>query len=92
MDILTQYGPTQVARWAGCKPPSVMGWRKTAIPADRCPALERGTEGRFTCEQIRPDIAWVRIPDTSWPWHPDGRPCIDVARPVAAEGEQRAAA
>lgn len=50
-------------------------------PPDRCPAIERATDGRMTCEALRPDINWQRVPDPAWP-HPDGRPCIDVAAPA----------
>ena len=55
-----------------------------AIPSDRCPALERASEGKVTCEEMRPDVVWHRVPDAEWP-HPQGRPLIDVAaRQVAA--------
>jgi len=70
-------GPVAVARILGIKPPSVIGWRGIP-PADRCPALERALNARFTVEQMRPDVLWCRVPDPGWP-HPDGRPCIDVA-------------
>lgn len=83
--IQTLGGPAAVARMLGIKPPSVIGWNGR-IPADRCPDLERAIDGRFTCEQMRPDIRWQRVPDAEWP-HPEGRPCIDVAKPVAATAE-----
>lgn len=72
-------GPTAVARMTGVKVPTVIGWKR--IPAERCPAIERATGGRFACEQLRDDVVWVRVPDPAWP-HPQGRPCIDVAGPV----------
>lgn len=72
-------GPTAVARMLGIKPPSVIGW-KGQIPAERCPAIERATDGRVPCEQLRPDVCWQRVADPDWP-HPQGRPCIDVAAP-----------
>ena len=71
-------GPAVVARMLGCKPPSVVGWRKTGVPAARCPAIELAVAANVTAEEMRPDVHWVRVPDESWP-HPDGRPCIDVA-------------
>ena len=49
--------------------------------------IERATEGAVPCEELRPDLAWHRVPDPDWP-HPQGRPCIDVAAP---QPEQRAA-
>ena len=83
MSMIDQLGgPTAVARMVGCRVPSVIEWRKRGIPADRCPAIERATSGAVTCETLRPDVAWARIPDASWP-HPAGRPVIDVARPMA---------
>jgi DNA-binding transcriptional regulator YdaS (Cro superfamily) len=75
-------GPSKVARMLGIKPPSVTGWRNR-VPPDRCPAIEKATGGAVTCEQLRPDVRWVRVPDPAWP-HPDGRPCIDVAAREAA--------
>lgn len=62
--------------------------RRRTTPADRCPAIERATDGRVTVDQLRPDVRWVRVPDAAWP-HPAGRPCIDVAAPQEV---QRAAA
>lgn len=58
------------------------GRRQT--PLDRCPAIERATQGKVLCEQLRPDIAWHRVPDPAWP-HAAGRPCIDVAAPTKEE-------
>jgi DNA-binding transcriptional regulator YdaS (Cro superfamily) len=86
-------GPAAVARLVNCKPPSVIGWRHRSIPADRCPALERASAGKYPCEQLRPDVRWHRVPDADWPWHPGGRPLIDVARQSdAAEQEAQRAA
>lgn len=88
MSMIDQLGgPTAVARMVGCRVPSVIEWRKRGIPADRCPAIERATMGAVTCETLRPDAAWSRIPDPSWP-HPAGRPVIDVARPVVAVAQE----
>ena len=77
--IATLGGPTAVARMLGIKAPSVIGWAGR-VPPDRCPAIERATDGRVTCETLRQDVRWVRVPDPAWP-HPSGRPCIDVAAP-----------
>lgn len=66
--------PVTLSQWAGQVKPT---------PADRCPALERETAGAVTCEEQRPDVTWIRVPDCEWPWHPSGRPCIDVARDMA---------
>lgn len=58
-------------------------------PADRCPAIERASEGRITCDELRPDVRWQRVPDPAWP-HPAGRPCIDVAAPVSQQASDAA--
>lgn len=86
MDVIEMLGgPTAVARLLGCKAPSVIEWRRRGIPAERCPAIELATQGRVTVRDLRPDVSWARIPDSTWP-HADGRPVIDVARPVAERG------
>jgi len=28
------------------------------IPAERCPLIERATNGAVRCEDLRPDVAW----------------------------------
>lgn len=28
------------------------------VPADRCPAIERATDGAVRCEDLRPDVEW----------------------------------
>lgn len=67
--------PVMVSQWAsGTKP----------VPAERCPAIERATEGAVKADEMRADVVWVRIPDPDWP-HPQGRPCIDAAAPAARE-------
>lgn len=75
-------GPSAVARMAGVSAPTAHGYRHRGIPAERCPAIELATQGRVTVRDLRPDVSWARIPDPAWP-HVDGRPVIDVARPVA---------
>lgn len=86
--IATLGGPTAVARMLGIKPPSVLGWGGRP-PPERCPALERATNGAVSCEAMRPDVCWQRVPDPTWP-HPDGRPCIDVAAPTQAQEQSHA--
>jgi DNA-binding transcriptional regulator YdaS (Cro superfamily) len=88
-------GQTKLARGINAPQQQVWNWQAgRPIPEHRCPPIERET--RVPCEQLRPDVTWLRVADPEWPWHPEGRPCIDVARPagagVAPEGEQRAAA
>jgi hypothetical protein len=84
MDIISDLGLGKVAALVQCKAPSVAEWRKRGIPPGRCADLERLTEGRYTCEAMRPDLRWVRLTDATWPWHPKGRPLLDVAPANAA--------
>ena len=70
---------SDVSTWAA-------GERK--VPPNRCADIERATDGSVTVEELRPDIAWVRLKDKAWRWHPKGRPAIDVA---AAEPEKAGA-
>lgn len=78
-------GPTAVARMTGLSVPTVHGWK--TIPPHHCPAIERATEGAHPCESLRPDLAWYRIPDETWP-HSGGRPLLDF---VNQEGSKVAA-
>lgn len=48
-------------------------------PTERCPDVEKVTNGEVTCEELRPDLNWVRIPDASWP-NPKGRPLVDHSK------------
>lgn len=61
--------------------------KRSRAPLERCAAIEQAFGGSITCEQMRPDVTWHRIPDPTWP-HPAGRPVIDVARPVVAEAQE----
>lgn len=76
-------GITKLAAALGESVQAVTNWRVRRAPSDRCPNIEQATAGRVTCESLRPDVRWARVPDPSWP-HPEGRPCIDVAAPVEA--------
>lgn len=50
------------------------------VPPEHCAALERATGGQVTCDELRPDLAWARIRDRAWPWHPAGRPALNVVK------------
>ena len=45
--------------------------------------MEQVSDGLMTCEELRPDLAWLRMADKRWPWHRKGRPVLDVAKAVA---------
>lgn len=87
IDYLADSNLTQ-ARFAariGAHAPDLSRWLDgvRTMPAGRCPQIELATEGRVTCEELRPDVHWIRVPDPDWP-HPQGRPAIDVAAPALA--------
>lgn len=75
-------GQSSLARLIGARQQEVWNWLNgRPIPEHRCPAIERAVCSQVTCEELRPDVRWQRVPDPAWP-HPGGRPCIDVAAPV----------
>ena len=53
-------GQAELARAVGVSPGAVNQWCKgiRAVPAERCPLVERATRGLVRCEEMRPDIAW----------------------------------
>lgn len=61
--------------------------RRRVLPVEHAPGIERASQGRATCEGLRPDVLWVRVPDPAWP-HPAGRPCIDVAGPSPGQNQE----
>ena len=34
------------------------------IPAERCPDIEKATDGEVTCEELRPDVDWAYLRTT----------------------------
>jgi len=77
---------SELVKLFGVSRSAVSQWFSGRFPTDRCPAIEQATQGVVTCEQLRPDVRWQRVPDANWP-HPGGRPCIDIA----AQAERAAA-
>lgn len=77
-----------LCRQIGAHPPDMSRWVKgeRGVPPDQCSAIERATAGVVTCEELRGDLPWVRIPDARWP-HPGGRPALDVARARSPDGQ-----
>lgn len=95
--MMTAMNPTQraishigsqalLAKTLGITQPCVSEWARgeRPVPIDRCGAIERATEGFVTCDELRPDLEWSRIADKAWPWHPKGRPVLDVTKAEAA--------
>lgn len=48
----------ELAQRLGITPSAVNQWITTGVPAERCPAIERMTNGQVTCEELRPDVDW----------------------------------
>lgn len=58
-----------LAKALGIKPPTVHQWLsgKRPVPAERCPSIERLTDGAVLCEQLRPDVEWSFLRQSSQP-------------------------
>ncbi len=76
--ISTAGGMTRLAEAVGATVQVVSNWKARGVPSERCPDIERATQGQVIADELRPDVQWARVPDATWP-HPQGRPCIDVA-------------
>lgn len=50
-----------LAKQLNVPPPLVSQWRNRTrpVPAERCPDIERATEGAVRCEDLRADIDWA---------------------------------
>jgi DNA-binding transcriptional regulator YdaS (Cro superfamily) len=75
-----------LAEAVGTKQTFVSAWARGArpVPNEFCTAIECVTKGAVTCEELRPGVRWGRIPDPDWPWHPQGRPVVEVKHDVCA--------
>ena len=68
----------------GSRQSVVSNWRARGnVSAEGCADMERALKGAVTCEELRPDLRWQRMGDPGWPWHPNGRPLLDVAAEAA---------
>lgn len=78
-------GQSALAAMIGGTPQLVNNWvrRGGEVPVYHCPSIERAVGGSVTCEELRPDLVWVRVKDRSWP-HPQGRPLVDHSTKKAA--------
>ena len=57
--VSQRYGlASEIAKSLGVTPVTVYEWvhAKKRVPAERCPEIERLTEGAVTCEELRPDL------------------------------------
>jgi len=62
-------GVVRLSKVIGVSYQLVQGWRdagrRFATPAEYCPAIERATAGRVRCEQLRPDVDWAVLRESS---------------------------
>lgn len=51
---------SRLAKTLGVSVQAVCFWRngQRSIPAERCPDIERATNGAVRCEDLRPDVDW----------------------------------
>lgn len=54
-------GQAKLAAVLSVTPSMVCQWRtgRRRVPAERCPAIERATNGVVRCEDLRPDVDWA---------------------------------
>lgn len=46
----------------GVSAKTVWAWiNRKSIPAEHCPAIERATNGAVRCEDLRPDVDWAYL-------------------------------
>lgn len=72
-------GPAALGRLLNKDRGTINHWR-VRVPVEHCPAVELATG--VSCEELRSDLNWVRIPCEGWP---NGKPLLDIA-PAEAEG------
>jgi DNA-binding transcriptional regulator YdaS (Cro superfamily) len=56
-------GPAKAARALGVSIQAASFWRSghRTFPADLCISVEKLTEGRVRCEELRPDVDWAYL-------------------------------
>lgn len=56
-----------LGRSLGISPSLISQWANEIrqIPAERCPEIEKATNGAVTCEELRPDVDWKYLRGTS---------------------------
>lgn len=62
---LKELNQSEIARQLGVKPQAVQQWFKRKTPIIRCPEIERITDGKVTCEELRPDVNWKVLRNSS---------------------------
>lgn len=59
----------ELAKSLGVVPPLISQWSSGArqVPAERCPSIEKATNGNVRCEDLRPDVDWAYLRATNCP-------------------------
>lgn len=59
--LATHESAADLARKLKINPALISQWRNRVrpIPPERCPSIERATDGAVTCEELRPDVDWA---------------------------------
>lgn len=54
---------SSLARELGVSSVMVSQWvvGRKLVPAERCPSIERATQGVVRCEDLRPDVDWAYL-------------------------------
>jgi len=63
--IVALGGPSNLGAAVNSSPQSVSNWRLRGVPAEKCPAIERATNGVVRCEDLRPDVDWAYLRNTN---------------------------
>jgi DNA-binding transcriptional regulator YdaS (Cro superfamily) len=48
---------------------SIQAWRRSRVPAEYCPTIEKATGGQVRCEDLRPDMDWAYLRSTDCQHH-----------------------
>jgi len=64
---ITHFGTQSIlARSIGVVPQVVNNWlARGNVPAEHCPSIERATAGAVRCEDLRPDVDWAYLRNTT---------------------------
>lgn len=48
----------------GISDQAVWKWVNGKVPAERCPGIEKASNGAVRCEDLRPDVDWAYLRNT----------------------------
>jgi DNA-binding transcriptional regulator YdaS (Cro superfamily) len=67
---------SEFATLIGVSQGMIYQWLKGIRPVslERCPSIEKATDGKVTCEELRPDVDWAFLRGTSKRVKPNATP------------------